>query len=92
MSQKLNQEHLDAINKLQNDFSELTTKLGANTIDLEFIESQKKSIEEQKYALLSEFANLRTQEDELLNTLKTQYGEGHINIQDGTFTPIEEIK
>jgi len=92
MSQKLNQEHLDAINKLQNDFSELTTKLGANTIDLEFLELQKKSLEDQKSTLLNEFSDLRVQENELLNTLKTHYGEGHVNIQDGTFTPIEEIK
>lgn len=86
MVKKLNKEHLDAINKLQSDFANVTAKIGSATIDLEFIESQKKSIEEQKYALLSEFANLRNQEDELLETLKTYYGEGHINIQDGTFT------
>jgi hypothetical protein len=45
---------------------------------------QLKQVREEK---LAEFEELRKQETELLETLKEKYGEGEINIVDGTFTP-----
>jgi hypothetical protein len=48
--------------------------------------NQLKQVREEK---LAEFEELRKQETELLETLKEKYGEGEINIQEGTFTPAE---
>jgi hypothetical protein len=89
MVKKLDKEHLEAINELQQNFSEVMRELGSITIDLEFIETQKKSIEEKKNQLISEFTKLREQENQLIQQLKDRYGDGQINILEGTFTDDE---
>ena len=87
MTQKLDKEHLTAINELQQNFSTIMQQIGSVTVDLEFLESQKKLAEEKKNSLIAQFSKLREQEEQVLEQLKSHYGEGHINIQDGTFTP-----
>lgn len=87
MTQKLDKEHLTAINELQQNFSAIMQQIGSVTVDLEFLESQKKLAEEKKNSLIAQFSKLREQEEQVLEQLKSHYGEGQINIQDGTFTP-----
>ena len=48
MTKKLDKEHLEAITELQQNFSTVMRDLGSITIDLEFIETQKK-----EYSLLN---------------------------------------
>jgi len=36
---------------------------------------------------LTQFESLRTQESELMQKMRERYGDGQINIVDGTFTP-----
>lgn len=92
MVKKLDKEHVEAITELQQSFSAVMRELGSITIDLEFLDSQKKAIEEKKSALISQFAQLRESEEQLMQTLKDRYGDGQINIAEGTFTEIESIE
>ncbi len=95
MVKKLDKEHLEAITELQQNFSAVMRELGSITIDLEFLDSQKKAIEEKKSALISQFAQLRESEEQLLQQLKDRYGDGQINITEGTFTennPTAEVE
>ena len=87
MTRKLDKEHLDAINTLQEQFKENNYQFGAVSIELEFIDTQRKSLEQRKSELFTEFVTLREQESALIDQLKERYGEGQINIMDGTFTP-----
>ena len=89
MVKKLDKEHVEAITELQQSFSAVMRELGSITIDLEFLDSQKKSIEDKKLALISQFSQLRETEEQLLQTLKDRYGDGQINIAEGTFTEVE---
>jgi hypothetical protein len=88
MTKKLDKEHLEAITELQQNFSTVMRDLGSITIDLEFIETQKQSIEEKKAQLIAEFNQLREHEEQLLQQLKDRYGDGQINVMDGTFTEV----
>lgn len=89
MTKKLDKEHVDAIQSLQDRFSQNATMLGRIAIDLKIVEQQKQSLLENQTALFGEFEQLRTEESELIEKLKERYGDGQINIIDGTFTSAE---
>jgi hypothetical protein len=80
MTRKLDQEHLESIQNLQAQFAANANNLGAIAID-------EHALKQAREQLLDQFDNLRKQETALLDELKARYGEGQINIQDGTFTP-----
>ena len=87
MTRKLDKEHQDAIQEIREAFAENARILGAITIDQKMLELQAKKLEEQQTRYLGEFDELRTREQELMNTMRERYGNGQINIADGTFTP-----
>ena len=89
-TKKLDKEHVDAINALQENFTKNTNAVGAISIELEFIETQKQSLTDRKTNLIQQFVGLREEETKLVEMLKEHYGDGQINIVDGTFTPYDE--
>ena len=91
-TKKLDKEHLESINALQQQFTQNTNAIGSLTIELEFLETQKQSLESRKSVLVQQFFDLRTEETKLIETLKERYGDGQINIIDGTFTPNEDVE
>jgi hypothetical protein len=87
MTRKLDKEHVDAITDIREAFAENARILGAITIDQKMLELQSKKLEEQQQRYLGEFDELRDREQELMNAMRERYGNGQINIVDGTFTP-----
>lgn len=88
-TKKLDKEHVEAIQELRTQFNQNAMTLGAIAIDERMIQMQLKQLEEAKNSNLEQFDLLREQESELMQTLKEKYGEGEINLQDGTFTSAE---
>ena len=89
MTRKLDKEHVDAIQKLQERFAQNARMLGSVAIELKILEQQQLMLSENQESLFSEFSKLREEESELIEKLKERYGDGQINIIDGTFTPTE---
>lgn len=87
MTRKLDKEHVETIQKLQERFALNARYMGSVAIELELLEQQRAALEENKTALMQEFTQLREEENKLIEDLKARYGEGQINIIDGTFTP-----
>jgi len=87
VARKLDKEHLDSIKSLQEKFTQCTTNIGSLTIELEFLDVQKNSLEQQKANLITQFAELRETETQLIESLKERYGDGQINVTDGLFIP-----
>ena len=88
-TKKLDKEHVESIQELRSKFGQNASTLGSLLIEEHALNSQLKQIETIKQEQLNLFDTLRAEEAELMNTLKERYGEGEINIQDGTFTPAE---
>jgi len=86
-TKKIQKKDLESINQLQNQFNELTRQLGLLQIDEQMFQNQLKSIDDQKNNVFQQIDETRNAEEELLNSLKEKYGNGQINIQEGTFTP-----
>ena len=87
MTKKLDKEHLEAIQDLQQRFAQNASWIGSVSIELKMLERQTAQTEAQHEELLSQFDQLRAEEQKLVESLKERYGDGEINIARGTFTP-----
>jgi predicted transcriptional regulator len=86
MTKKLDKEHLEALQQLRNSFAENANNLGAISLEQIAINRRLEFLNAEQDKLYSEFEELRNQEQDLLEKMRERYGDGQINITDGTFT------
>jgi len=86
-SKKLAKADVESITSIQGQFTECTNTLGLLQIDEKTINNQLLMLEEKKNETFQKLDELRNQEQELFNSLQEKYGQGQINLQEGTFTP-----
>jgi hypothetical protein len=89
MTKKLDKEHLDEIQTLRDEFAKNTNILGNIALERHATKMRLKAIEADEQHYLDQFENLQKQESVLLEKMRERYGEGQINIADGTFAPAE---
>ena len=86
MTRKLDKEHLEQIQTLRDSFAKNVNTLGNIAIELHMLTRQQDLVASEQNKYLDQFETLRTQESELLEKMRERYGDGQINIADGTFT------
>ena len=79
---KLTQEELDNLNNLKLTQDNLVVKLGELSYQIE-------SLELQKDQAIEELQTLIKQQNNIGASLKEKYGDGTINLTDGTFSKIQ---
>jgi uncharacterized iron-regulated protein len=89
MKRKLDKEHIDSIQALRDQFNETAVFLGNISIEKHLAVQQVSQLESREQELIARFEQLRQKEQDLLEKLKERYGEGEINIAEGTFTPAQ---
>jgi archaellum component FlaC len=89
-TQKLEQEHLEKINEFREQYAEFNTKIGAVATDEYIVSEQLKEIKKTKDEFFEELKTLKQNEEEFINELREKYGDGQINIQEGTFTSVPQ--
>ena len=72
---KITTEELEKANKQQVDLQNILLEIGVT--------------ESRKHALLHQIAELNTDSEELKKELEAKYGHVNINLEDGTYTKIE---
>ncbi len=87
MTKKLDKEHLEAITQLRDEFAKNNSLLGSVTLEEYSLTSKLDIVKSQKEQLFNQFAMLQERESALFELLKERYGDGSINIEEGTFTP-----
>jgi predicted transcriptional regulator len=87
MTKKLDKEHLETLQQLRNSFAENANNLGSISLEQIAINRRLEFLTAEQDKLYSEFEALRNQEQELLEKMRERYGDGQINIAEGTFTP-----
>ncbi len=89
---KLPNSELEEIKSLQNSFQEHIFKLG--NLQVEKIELDKiiSDFIEKEKTLKNEWDSLQKKEQLLLNKIVNNYGEGNLNMNDGTFELLSEKK
>jgi len=87
MTRKLDKEHLDEIVQLRDAYNENALELGNLSIEFAIQEQRITMLKNEQTRCMNTYYELRKQETNLLEKMRERYGEGEINIQDGTFTP-----
>lgn len=87
MTRKLDKEHLEEIQSIREQFAQNANILGNIAIETHFLEKQLEQIKQEHAKYLQDFERLQQAETELIEKMRSKYGEGQINITDGTFTP-----
>lgn len=87
-TRKLDKEHLEQIQTLQQGYAENANVLGNIAIERHALKLRLDQVETEEQSKLQEIESLKQQESDLIIKLRERYGEGEINIQDGTFTEI----
>lgn len=87
-TRKLDKEHLEQIQTLQQGYAENANLLGNIAIERYALQQRLTQIKTEEQTKLQEIESLKQQESDLIIKLRERYGEGEINIQDGTFTEI----
>ena len=80
--QKFTKEEIDNLRNFQASMDQVLLQLGR-------IHLSKNKLNEQEDILKSEIKKLETEEVELARSLSEKYGKGSLDIETGTFTPIE---
>tara|TARA_Y100000034_G_scaffold111030_1_gene143689 strand:- start:95 stop:370 length:276 start_codon:yes stop_codon:yes gene_type:complete len=88
-TKKIDKTDLESINKLRDEYSQNSMQLGMVSVDEYNVNQQLQQIVSTKEELFSGLEKLKKQEFELIEKLKERYGDGQINIEQGTFTSIE---
>ena len=78
MAKKLTEKQLSTINDQQKEIGQLLRDIG-------FLETQK-------HGLLHKYAGVVQEVEDFKVELKKQYGAININVEDGTYTPLEDKK
>ena len=76
---KLTEQEIQQLNELQTQQEEFVTKFGQ-------IEYQIQNLELQKEKLIEQLETSKQQEIQIANQLNEKYGDGVINLQEGTFS------
>jgi len=79
---KFTQEELDNLKGFQTRLDQILSQLGR-------VHLSKIKLNEQEDLLKAEIKNIEKEEQELAKTLSDKYGKGSLDIETGTFTPIE---
>lgn len=84
---KFTDDEVSEIRFLQNKFQEKLIKFGQIHLETIELESRLDMLKNEQNRLKNEYIGLQTTEQELMNKLTAKYGDGSVNLKDGTFTP-----
>ena len=84
---KFTQEELDSLKKIQSRFQETVMSFGQLYMDKMTLDEKIKELSQVESNLRTSYIQIQKDEDEWLNSITTKYGEGALNLKDGTFTP-----
>ena len=86
---KFTDDEVKEIRFLQNQFQDKLIKFGQ--IHLETIELEERllTLKSEQNRLKTDYLSLQKTEQELMDKLTNKYGEGSLNLKEGTFTPLK---
>jgi hypothetical protein len=85
--QKFSEEELLAIKDLQLKYQEKLIFFGQLNLERMSIDQSIKNLNESEEKAKAEYLELQKEEEKLLDSLSAKYGDGTLNLKDGTFSP-----
>jgi len=87
---KFTEEELAEFKNLQSKFEEKFFQFGQLYLQKMALDSDIKNLLDEEKVLQNDYYSLQQKEKELFEKISTKYGEGSLNIKDGTFTKTEK--
>ena len=84
---KLTEEELKEIKTLNEDKNRLTIDFGRVKTDMILVKAQLNALEKMDEDMVAKFKGLETKSTKMMEKFNKKYGDGSINLDDGTFTP-----
>lgn len=84
---KFTEEEMQEIAGLQAKYQQKILELGQVQLAKIDLEQSQKNLTERTEKILVEWKDLQKNEETLINTLASKYGNGSLNLRDGTFKP-----
>lgn len=84
---KFTQQELDSLKSIQLSFQENIMSFGQLYLDKMALDEKIKELSQFESNLRAKYEKIQKDEDEWLNAITTKYGEGSLNLKDGTFIP-----
>lgn len=85
---KFTDVELQAIAKLQTDYQQNIYLLGQIDLEKTDLEQQLQELQTKRTEIFENWKKTQQEESNLLNSLSQKYGDGSLNLKDGTFKPI----
>jgi len=87
---KFTDEEMQEIAGLQAKYQQKIFELGQLQLQEIDLEQTKKVLADKKAELLDNWKTVQKEEEALLNKLAGKYGNGSLNLKDGTFKPVTQ--
>ena len=84
---KFTEEEMQEIAIVQSKYQQKIFELGQLQLEEIELEQNKTDLIDRRSAILVEWKDVQKLEESLLNNLATKYGDGSLNLKDGTFKP-----
>ena len=86
-NKKLTKEELQEIKNLNEEKNKLTFNFGRLKTDMILVEAKMKELVKMEEDMVAKFKGNETKAKKMMDKLNKSYGDGSINVVDGTFTP-----
>ena len=86
---KFTDTEVSEIRFLQNQFQEKLIKFGQIQLETIELEERLTTLKSEQNRLKTDYLSLQRTDQELMDKLTTKYGEGSLNLKEGTFTPLK---
>jgi len=84
---KLKEEELKEIQKLNEEKSQMTINFGRIKTDMILMQAKMNELVKMEEDMTAKFKGNETKAKKMMDKLNKSYGDGSINVADGTFTP-----
>ena len=91
-TKKLEEKDLKELQDLNNEKNQITINFGRLKTDLIMVRAQLDKLEKMEEDMVAKFKGNETKGSKMVEKMKKKYGNGTINIDNGTFTPEENGK
>lgn len=86
---KFTDDEINEIRFLQNKFQDKLIKFGQIQLEIIELEDRLTALKNEQLRLKNDYLSLQKTEQELMDKLTNKYGEGSLNLKEGTFTPLK---
>jgi chromosome segregation ATPase len=84
---EFDQTDIDTVKSLQSGYARTTAQIGQVEIELHLLNKRLEQMKELREKLFTDYANLQTDESELVRNLNEKYGDGVLDLDSGKFIP-----